>query len=171
MRTRTAGAIAYRERTSYITEGNTVRVVRRETDPFYERDLTRKAALKNRNFRQEADARADRRRASVSMELPSLLVLVAAVIVVVAILMSFLSLRSSVDMHLSAIRKMETTLEALKNENDALEQSIDTSVDLAYVYNTAVGKLGMVHAGQENVVTYEKTESEYVRQYERIPEL
>ena len=171
MSTRPTGTVAYRERTSYITEGNTVRVVRRETDPFYERDLTRKAALENRNFRQEADAKAHRRKASVSMELPSLVIMAAAVIVVVAILTSFLSLRSSVDMHLSSIRKMETTLEALKNENDALEQSIDTSVDLAYVYNVAVGKLGMVHAGQENVVTYEKTESEYVRQYERIPEL
>ena len=146
-------------------------MVRRETDPFYERDLRRKAALENRNFRQQADARAERRQASVSMELPALVILVIAVCFVVALGARFLTLRSSVDMHLASIRKMETALETIRTENDALEQSIDTSVDLAHVYNVAVGKLGMVHAGQENVVTYEKTESEYVRQYERIPEL
>ena len=67
------------------------------------------------------------------------------------------------------IKSMETRLERLRTENDALEQSIDNSVDLNYVYQVAVNELGMVHAGSDNVILYDKTESEYVRQYENIP--
>ena len=162
---------SYDGRSSYVTEGNTVRVVRRETDPFYERDLIRKAALENRNNVEKSKAAASRRQQSVSIALPALMVLIAGVVITVVFGFRFLKLKSSVDTHLASVRSMETTLENLRTENDALEQSIDTAVDLAYVYNVAVEKLGMVHAGQGNMISYEKTESEYVRQYERIPEL
>ena len=61
------------------------------------------------------------------------------------------------------------TLDRIRTENDNFEKSIDTSVDLNYVYSVAVNELGMVHVGQDNIIQYEKTESEYVRQYEDIP--
>ena len=67
------------------------------------------------------------------------------------------------------IKSLETRLDNLRTENDALERSIDTSVDLNYVYSVAVNELGMVRVGQGNIIQYDKTESEYVRQYEDLP--
>ena len=60
-------------------------------------------------------------------------------------------------------------LEFLKSENDALETRINTSLDLDYVYRVATEELGMVYPNKNQVILYNKTESEYVRQYEDIP--
>ena len=57
-----------------------------------------------------------------------------------------------------------------KGDNDALLTRINTSVDLDYVYKVATEELGMVYANKDQVRLYNKTESEYVRQYEDIPE-
>ena len=43
-------------------------------------------------------------------------------------------------------------------------------MDLDYVYKVATEELGMVYANKDQVRLYNKTESEYVRQYEDIPE-
>ena len=46
---------------------------------------------------------------------------------------------------------------------------IATYVDLDHIYDVATNKLGMIYAKKNQVITYEKTESEYVRQFEDIP--
>ena len=55
-------------------------------------------------------------------------------------------------------------------DNDALETRINTSIDLDNIYKIATEELGMVYANKDQVRMYNKTESEYVRQYEDIPE-
>ena len=65
---------------------------------------------------------------------------------------------------------LESEIETLKSENDALETSINTYVDLDHVYEVATKDLGMVYANKDQVILYDKTESEYVRQYEDIPQ-
>lgn len=160
----------YAQRTRYITEGNTVRVVRTETDPFYERERKRKLLMERSRRKQQEDLRRAESRQVVSIAFPALMVLIAFVSALFYFGYGYLTLKSSVDSHLENVKTLETKLERMKTENDALEQSIDTSVDLNYVYNVAVNKLGMVHAGAENIITYDKTESQYVRQYEQIPE-
>ena len=67
------------------------------------------------------------------------------------------------------IKKLEQELDALKSENDTTQTRINTSVDLDYVYKVATEELGMVYAGKNQVRLYHQTESEYVRQYEDIP--
>ena len=62
------------------------------------------------------------------------------------------------------------TLEKKKADNDALETRINTSIDLDNIYKIATEELGMVYANKDQVRMYNKTESEYVRQYEDIPE-
>ena len=61
-------------------------------------------------------------------------------------------------------------MEALKAENDALETSINTYVDLDHIYDVATKELGMGYASKNQILLYDKTESEYVRQYEDVPE-
>ena len=61
-------------------------------------------------------------------------------------------------------------MESVKSENDALAIRINTYVDLDYVYKVATEELGMVYANKDQVLLYDKTESEYIRQYEDIPQ-
>lgn len=160
----------YSRDTRYITEGNTVRVVRTEADPFYEDRMARKLAMERSRQRQKDYVQQSRRRQSLTIAFPVLVLLCACVTAMLYFGYQYLSLQSSVDTHMANVRKLETQLENLRVENDALEQSIDTNLDLSYVYDVAINKLGMVHAGAENVIQYDKTESQYVRQYEQIPE-
>ena len=68
------------------------------------------------------------------------------------------------------IEKLELQLEHTKAENDELQTRIDTYVDLDYVKYVATAEMGMVYANQSQILLYDKTESEYVRQNEDIPE-
>ena len=60
-------------------------------------------------------------------------------------------------------------MEQLRSENDALQTRINTDMDLDHIYKVATEELGMVYANRNQVLLYDKTESEYVRQYEDIP--
>ena len=104
------------------------------------------------------------------MDVPYLVVLTAAVLMTLYICYSYLCLQSSISAHMDNVEQMETRLETLRAENDALESGINTSIDLNYVYNVAINELGMVHAGKDSIINFDKTESEYVRQYEDISE-
>ncbi len=163
--TRSVNAYAYRRANAagrYYTDGNTVRVSEPEYVPVPKR-------RRRRVHRQDPRYREAERSACVSLNFPLTMLLVAAVAISVFVGYKYLCLKSSLDMHMSSIKTLETQLDTLRTENDALEKSIDTSVDLNEVYETAVNKLGMVKVGQDNIIQYDKTESEYVKQYEDIP--
>ncbi|MEG2699948.1 MAG: cell division protein FtsL, partial [Hungatella sp.] len=82
---------------------------------------------------------------------------------------NYLQVQSSITARIHTIESMEQELEALKSENDALATRINTYIDLDHVYQVATQELGMVYANKDQVLLYNKTESEYVRQYEDIP--
>ena len=83
---------------------------------------------------------------------------------------NYLHLQSAITARMHNIEAMEEKLEKMRTENDALETSINTSIDLNEIYEIATKELGMVYAKKDQVLLYDKTESEYVRQYEDIPE-
>lgn len=104
---------------------------------------------------------------TMSLSLTALLVLLVGVVLYFGF--DYLKLSASIDEHMDTIKSLEDELETLKNENDAVEEGIDTSINLNEIYDAAVNRLGMVHADQKSVITYDKSESEYVRQNEDIP--
>ena len=104
------------------------------------------------------------------MDLPYVIMLTIASVFTLYLCINYLHVQSSITARMHNIERMETELEQLKAENDALETSINTSVDLNKIYEIATKELGMVYARKNQVLLYDKTESEYVRQYEDIPE-
>lgn len=146
----------------YYTEGTAARVLEPAYEPVHKRK-SQKAAKKQAKYMEA------KRIACVSLNLPLTLLLVAAVAISVVVGYKYLCLKSSLDVHMNNIKTMESQLDTMRTENDALEKSIDTSVDLNEVYNIATTKLGMVRVDQNNIIQYDKTESEYVKQYEDIP--
>ncbi len=106
---------------------------------------------------------------ALHMDLPYVIMLTIAAMCVLSICVSYLHMQSTMTSRIHNIEGLEKELEQLKSENDALASRINTSIDLDHVYKVATEELGMVYANRNQVLLYDKTESEYVRQYEDIP--
>ncbi len=106
---------------------------------------------------------------ALHMDLPYVIVLTLAALCVLSICVNYLKIQSSISSRIRHIQQLEQELEQLKAENDATEISIKTNIDLDHIYKVATEELGMVYANRDQVLLYDKTESEYVRQYEDIP--
>lgn len=96
--------------------------------------------------------------------------LVAATIATLVICIGYLQLRSEVDGRAGRISRMETELKDAKTENDADYNRIMKSVNLEEIRRIAKEELHMVYANEGQVIFYDSEESDYVRQYEDIPE-
>lgn len=125
--------------------------------------------MENQEKRHTVTARKSQEKA-LPMDLPYVVMLTIAAICTLYLCINYLQLQSTVAARLNHIEALEKSIETLKADNDALETRINTSVDLDYVYKVATEELGMVYANKDQVRLYHKTESEYVRQYEDIPE-
>ena len=107
---------------------------------------------------------------ALPMDLPFVIMLTIAAICTLYLCVNYLQLQSTDAARLNNIEALEKRIETIVADNDALETRINTSVDLDYVYKVATEELGMVYANKNQVRLYNRTESEYVRQYEDIPE-
>lgn len=103
------------------------------------------------------------------MDLPYVIALTIAAICALYICVSYLHVQSSISARIYNIERLEKSVESLKSENDALETAIKTSIDLDHIYKVATEELGMVYANKNQILLFNKTESEYVRQNENIP--
>jgi len=119
--------------------------------------------------RRRSELRTRNRRQALNMDLPYLLILTVAAAAALVICCNYLKVQSSITAKIKAIETQESILAEMKNENDAMETRIHTYVNLDNVYAVATQELGMVYANRDQVITYDKTEGEYVRQYEDIP--
>lgn len=106
---------------------------------------------------------------ALQMDLPYVLMLTVAAVFALYICVGYLHVQSSITGRIHNIEVLEQKLERLKSENDSLETRINTDMDLDHIYEVATKELGMVYANKDQVILYDKTESEYVRQYEDIP--
>ena len=106
---------------------------------------------------------------ALHMDLPYVFCLTIAAICALYICVNYLHVQSSITSRIHNIETLEQSIETMRSENNALETRINTYVDLDHVYKVATEDLGMVYANKNQVLLYNKTESEYVRQYEDIP--
>lgn len=122
-----------------------------------------------RAARSSAQVRRNREKA-LAMDLPYVILLTAASLCTLCLCVNYLHLQSSITGRMQSIEQKEAQLEQLRSENDALEASINGSVDLNEIYRIATEELGMVYAGRDQVLMFDQSENDYVRQYEDIPE-
>lgn len=145
---------------SYV-QGNTVRKAMPASMPVYTPEENRRPSVNHRVRRNREKA--------LQMDLPYVVMLTIAAVCTLCLCVNYLHLQSSITSSIHELELREAKLEHLKTENDALEMSINTSVDLDHVYKVATEELGMVYANKDQILHYDKTESEYVRQNEDIP--
>lgn len=134
------------------------------------------ALREKRERREQMEARFDYRmqqerllRKQSAWERSFLMIFLLASVVTLGLCFGYLKLQSSVNTRIRSIERKKQELERLRSEDDALRSAIDTSVDPNTIYQIATQQLGMIYEDQGQVITYHKSESEYVRQYENIP--
>ena len=96
--------------------------------------------------------------------------LVGATVFLFAACVSMLTLQANVTEQRNRVAQLERNVNSLKNENDELHKRIESSVDLTKVYDVAVNELGMVYPKNGQVVSYEASRPDYVKQFKDVPE-
>ena len=94
----------------------------------------------------------------------------AFAVTLVACLM-MLSMQAEVTNQGNTITMLQAKIESMEEENNAYETRINNSIDLEAIRDTAINKLGMVYPTEGQVLYYDLTESDYVRQYQDVPDV
>ena len=148
--------------TSYMyTDGNTVRKL--NTIP--------KEAPKRVKKRPRTSEQVRRNQETVmAFDLSFTLFLATFVLLATLSCVSYLKVQAKVLQQTKTVAAMEVELNKLQCENDAAKERLNSAVDLSYIYKVATKELGMVYPSNNQVIYYESSHSDYVKQYEDIPE-
>lgn len=155
----------YNQNYSYI-EGNAVR----KLAPSYEPDVQvpeRKVEPK-RDPQKEAQIRRNREKNNV-IDFKYTVLITCACLLVFAACVGYLQMQAQISAQKSNIREMQSQLNQITNENVALEEQLNSSVDLNAIYKQATSELGMKYADSKHTILYASSNPDYVRQYKDIP--
>lgn len=98
------------------------------------------------------------------------LFLAAASVLALWVCAGYLKLQADNTARMKNIVALESQLSNMRAENDDEYNRVTTSVDLDEIRDIAINELGMVYAGADQVILYDGQGSDYVRQYQEIPE-
>lgn len=146
-------------RNFHVVDGTAARVL--EEQPEY-----RERRYRSRQEMEETKARERR----MPMNLPTVLFLAVAMICTACICILYVCIQNNVTVRTKNIATLEKQYAALVEANDAMELNIQQHTDYAYVYKVATEELGMQVPTAEQIRTFQQSQSEYVVQYEEIPE-
>lgn len=156
---------------NYVEEyidGSTVRKL--ETAPAPKRMPPTKEEYELEVERKERMRKIQRKREKAKeLDLFSVAWLVLAVGITFWVCVKYLSVQSELTVTTKEITNLENEILTMKEENKTELDSITSDIDLDYIYKVATEKLGMVHPNKDQVVSYESTKSDSVRQYGDIP--
>ncbi|MDY3917484.1 MAG: hypothetical protein SOZ59_00600 [Candidatus Limivivens sp.] len=149
---------------TYI-DGNTVRRVQ------YTQAVPREQpARQTRPKKRTAAATRKNRERALQMNIGYVAFLTVAAVASLFVSVNYLKLHAQSTNYRNEITALESQYSSLKLANDEDYARTISSVDLEYVRNVAINKLGMVYASAGQVVTYHDQEGDFVRQYEDVPE-
>ncbi len=156
-------------RTSYV-DGSTVRklsAVPDRREPVHTPIPGNQPLPERRAVPRRQERRAPKMFSGINMA--SMMVLTIAIITTFYFCVAYLMLQYDVSAMEKEMISLERNLTTMKNENDAAYEQISSAYDLDYVYQVAVGELGMVYPNKNTVITYRGNDEGYVRQYQDIP--
>lgn len=157
-----AGRTAMRYNEAYVY-GNTVRKAYAEPRRYGQKEVS-----EQRKKKEISEQVRKNRKQALHMNTAYTVFLAVAAIATLVVCAWYLQLRFEGTSHAANIAAMEQQLADLKEENTTRENSILDSVNLEVVRERALA-LGMVHVSSGQIVTYQNTSGDYVKQYEQIP--
>ncbi|MGN1165046.1 MAG: hypothetical protein ACI4S2_01285 [Lachnospiraceae bacterium] len=93
-----------------------------------------------------------------------------AAILALVVCVNYIQLQSKLTSRSKNITAMQKELADMKEENNTRYNAVMDSVNLDEIREKAQKELGMVYASSDQVVEYQSPSSDYVKQYEDIPE-
>ena len=148
----------YERRQLYVVEGNTAKQLNPQEIPIYEE--------------QEKKARRARKIEERALQIsPTFVLLLAfASALMLAVCVNYLQARASIYTRMTNVEEMEQELAGLKEVNEATQSRIEAASDINRIYKIATEEMGMVYPEDSQIIYYDRTESEYVQQHEKIAE-
>lgn len=110
------------------------------------------------------------RRKALRMSQGYVVFLGVAAILALIVCVNYIQLQSKLTSRSKNIAALQEELADMKEENSTRYNSVMDSVNLDEIREKAQKDLGMVYASPDQVVEYQSPSSDYVKQYEEIPE-
>ena len=148
----------YKLCTTYSVEGNTARVVKTQVIDLTER---------RKKEQQKASGFRCARVRSIGPGYAA--VFFAACLITLFICLNYIRVYSSITAHQRRIDALQTEIQTLHNENVAAQTDLELKTDLSYVALAAKRDLHMVVPNEDQLMYYDRSEQEYVRQREDLP--
>ncbi|MGN0155463.1 MAG: hypothetical protein ACI4A3_13510 [Lachnospiraceae bacterium] len=145
----------------YYIEGNAARKL--NTVP--EREL-RPERRKERKVNEKISRNTRRAKA---FDLKYTMALVVATTFLFGSCVNMLTLQANITEQRRQIAMLESNLNELTDTNNETSKRLDSSVDLTKIYEVATQELGMVYPGNGQVVSYEASNPDYVKQFKDVP--
>ena len=141
----------------YVIDGNTVRKIQAIPQEEPEVRPVRRTTSRNR-ARTRAMSRG--------------YVMFLAVVSAAALFMCvrYLQMKSAITTQTKEIATAESELSQLKADNDALYNSVISSVDLEKIKDKAMNELGMTYPQEDQIYQFDTAGNSYVRQYKDVPD-
>lgn len=150
----------YNTKSIYV-DGNTVR------KPA---ETIRPEKRSNQRRRKVSRQATQNRTKALQMGRGYVLFLTAVSVATLFMCVHFIQLRSTVTSQLKEVASLESELNQLTAENDALYDKTISDIDLEHVRDVAINDLGMDYATEDQVIWYSSnTTNSYVRQYQDVP--
>ena len=118
--------------------------------------------IKNGALIRQRDARA--------YDVPTVLMAAITVVLLLWASLTYVGRNAELNASNKKVASLKETYEQLQTDNDNREALLNASIDAKAIYKTATERLGMSYPEKHQVITYHKTESGYVAQYEDIPQ-
>ncbi|MGN0333372.1 MAG: hypothetical protein ACI4D9_10210 [Lachnospiraceae bacterium] len=110
------------------------------------------------------------RRKALRMNQGYVVFLGVAAVLALVVCVNYIQLQSKLTSRSKNITALQEELADMKEENNTRYNSVVDSVNLDEIREKAQKELGMVYASPDQVVEYQSPSSDYVKQYEDIPE-
>jgi cell division protein FtsL len=146
---------------------NSAAPARREAPNRRQNQNTDRRQAQERRVAKPVPARAQR---ALAFNFGYTVYVVAAVAIMIFACFAMLGMDSALNQKKQNIANLETQLEAIKDENTAYKVELENMYSLDDVYDIATNELGMVYAKKGQIVYYDSTNEDYVKQYQDVPE-
>ena len=100
---------------------------------------------------------------------PYVIFLSIVALITIGVCINYVQLKSRNTAYRSELSDMEVRISEEKMLNDAAYEKVIGSIDLEYVRDVAINRLGMEYAEEGQIIPYNSQESDYIRQYSDVP--
>ncbi|MFG6384056.1 MAG: hypothetical protein K1V96_07355 [Lachnospiraceae bacterium] len=167
---------SHKEKTVDYIDGNTVKKL--QTAPKRRKEQTHQEFIKKQEQDKEQRARKRAARASarknqeraLQMNLSYVMFLAVVITVIAVVAGCYVKLQADITGKIKKVSTLKSKVLDLKTSNDAEQKRIDISIDLEEIRRKATEELGMVYPAKDQIIYYDVDTTDYMNQYEDIPE-